>query len=201
MSTSAALKSTFLVAFDPQEIPIPSQVVALCGRAAELHPLILQSLLALAVRVKRIGVIVGDNRFDEYTLARFARGRGFDPAVLLRRIVFSRPFTCHQLHHCVMHLDASQTDGWRALYLLGLLETFWDEDIHYTEVARLLRDILERLNRFAEQGLPVLVTLSPPPTETDRAAFIAQVLDAADAYWTPSPRALEMPAINQMSMW
>ena len=147
------------------------------------------------------GVIIGDNRFDEFRLARLARAHQFDPAPLLQLIVFSRPFTCHQLHHCVVNLDATVTRGWSGLYLLGLLDTFWDEDIHYAEAARLLRDILARLNGLSENGLSVLVTLSPPPTKTNREAFIAQVLDATDAYWMPSPRALEAPAINQMSLW
>jgi hypothetical protein len=102
VQTKAALQCVPLRALDPERIPIESQVLALFGHASELHPLVLQSLFLRASRGERLGVIVGDNHLNEYALARLARGHEFDPSAVLSQIEFSRPFTCHQLHHCVL---------------------------------------------------------------------------------------------------
>lgn len=201
MRTKTALQFTPLVALDPEAIPIQSKVLALFGQTSELHPLILQSLFLHASRGEQLGVIVGDNRFDEIALARLARGRGFNPSALLARIEFSRPFTCHQLHHCVLNLVEERANDWRALYVLGLLETFWDEDIRYADVTRLLNEILTRLRQMAVQGLSVLVTISPSPKETTRQEFITRVIHAADAYWQPSPIVVEQFTAQQTAMW
>ena len=200
MQRKNTLPRALLPALDPGAIPIESQILVLFGHASELHPLALQSLCLRASRGERLGVIVGDNRLNEYALARLARGRGFDPSIVLAQIEFSRPFTCHQLHHCVLDLVGERTGEWRALYVLGLLETFWDEDIRYPEVLHLLGEILARLAQIAAQNRSVLVTVSPPPKETTRQELIARVLDAADAYWQPSPQVVEHFA-QQMSMW
>jgi hypothetical protein len=200
VQTKNTLSSTALPALDPGRIPIESQILVLFGHASELHSLVLQSLYLRASRGERLGVIVGDNRLNDYALARLARGRGFDPSAVLAQIEFSRPFTCHQLHHCVLDLVGERIDTWRALYVLGLLDTFWDEDIRYAEATQLLGDILARLRQIAAQNRSVLVTLSLPPAETTRQDMIARVLNAADAYWQPSPRVVEH-FVQQMSMW
>ena len=121
MQTKNTLPRAPLSALDPGHIPIESQILVLFGHAAELHPLVLQSLCLRASRGERLGVIVGDNRLNEYAMARLARGHGFDPSAVLAQIEFSRPFTCHQLHHCVMDLVGERISEWRALYVLGML--------------------------------------------------------------------------------
>jgi hypothetical protein len=201
VQTKTALHQTCLVALDPAKIPIPSKVVLLCGPAAALHPLVLQSLLLRAFRQEQLGVIVGDNRFDAYLFARFAKARGFDPSALLAQIRFSRPFTCHQLHHCILNLVEKEVSHWRALYVLGLLETFWDEDIRYRDVTRLLNEILVRLRHIASQGLSVLVTVSLPPKETTRSEFVMRVMRASDAYWEPLRDPVEPFTARQTTLW
>lgn len=173
----------------------------LFGPTPELHPLVLQSLFLRARHNERLGLIIADNHLNEYALARLARVHGFNPASLLARIDFSRPFTCHQLHHCIIDLVPAKTPRWRALYILGLLDTFYDEDIHLPIVSRLLGDILVRLRFFASQGLPVLITLAPPPSETTRAELILRVIHAADAYWQPSPEVIEHFIAQQIGFW
>ncbi len=187
--------------FAAEHIPIESKIFALCGPASELHPLILQSLLLRAARGDKLGVVIGDNRLDAYALARLARAYGFDPARLLAHIEFSRPFTGHQLHHGILNLAAAKASDWRVLYVLGLLETFWDEDIRYTEATRLLHKVLLRLQKIAAQGLSVLITISPPPKETTRVEFITRVLDAADAHWLAAPSATEPTSSYQIALW
>lgn len=201
MPTKTALPSTALVSFDPAEIPIPSKLIALLGRGAELHPLILQSLFVRAARGERLGVISADNCFNAYALARLARAHGFDPADLLGRIDLSRPFTGYQLHHCVINLVEERKHQWSALCVLGLLDGLYDEDLRFADATRLLRESLVGLKQLAADGLSILVTLSPPPRETSRAAFVTRVLCAADAYWQPSPSAIEHLASPQLTLW
>lgn len=181
MITSNAQLPTRLALIDPEKIPIASQILVLFGPTSELHPLVLQSLFLRTQRGERIGLIAGDNHLDGYALARVARAYGFDPAVILTQIDFSRPFTCHQLHHGVVDLVMDKVEDWHALYVLGLLETFYDEDIPLPLVARLLDDILLQLRCIADGGVPVLITLAPSPSETARTELMTRVIHAADA--------------------
>ncbi len=182
---------------DPSQLPAASKIIALLGRADELHSLVLESLFLRAVRGERVGVIVGDNRLDAYTLARRARVQGFDPVELLARVELSREFTCYQLHHCIATLDTTRTDHWSALYVLGYLDTFYDEDVKYPEARRLLRTGLTRLKAIAMSGLPILVTLAPP-REPGREDFVDLVLHVVDAYWIPPPAVVARVAAEQL---
>jgi hypothetical protein len=203
MTRKYVLRPTQLALLDPETIPFPSKTLVLFGPTSELYPLVLQSLFLRAQRDERLGLIVGDNHLNEYALARLARAHGFNPASLLACIDFSRPFTCHQLHHCIIDLVPAKTPRWRALYILGLLDTLYDEDIRLPIILRLINDILIRLRFIASQGLPVLITLAPPPSETTRARLIAQVIHAADAFWQPSPEVLEHAEriVQQIGFW
>jgi hypothetical protein len=201
MPTKNAPHPAMLARLDPENIPLVSKILALFGATSELHPLVLQSLFVRTRRGERVGVIVGDNHLNAYTLARLARAHGFNPTTLLAQIEFSRPFTCHQLHHCIANLVAEKSREWSALYVLGLLDPFYDEDIRLPIVAQLLNDALARLRHIALQELSVLVTISPPPSETTRGELIARVLRAADAYWQPSPIAINHFAATQSKLW
>lgn len=167
---------------DPAQLLIPSQVVALAAPDTAIHPRVIQSLAMRTQRGESVGVIIGHNRFALYTLTRWAHTHGFDPAALLDRIELSRAFTCYQLHRRILTLDAELLRRWRALYVLGLLDTFFDESVKYYEAARLLKDVLAQLKRIARTGLPVLITLSAPK-KPGRESFLKLVADGADEYW------------------
>lgn len=100
-----------------------------------------------------------------------------------------------------MDLIADKTENWSALYVLGLLDTFYDEDIRMPIVSQLLNDVLARLRHIAKQQLSVLVTISPPPSETTRGKFITRVIQSADAYWQPSPVTIERFVATQSGLW
>ena len=191
--------SQLLHKLDPQQLPLSSKVVALLGPSqhTQLHRLILQLLFTHASRGERVGVIVGDNHFDAYHLARLARAHDFNPVELLAQIDLSRPFTCHQLHHSILMVEALK-HKWGALYVPGFLSLFYDEDVKYAEVTRLLKASLKCLKQMAVQGLPVLVTLSPPPAESTRREFVEIVVNAADMYWKPSEVVLARLVPQQM---
>lgn len=191
--------------------PSPARLVAVCGARAQIHPLVLQSLCVRAARGEQLALVVGDNHFDAYQLARLARARGFHPASVLARIALTRPFTCYQLHHSIAALDpkgfcnnvetmrrvtrqntrgrcarvenpSGLDAGLDALYVIGLLELFYDQDVREYEAQRLLLATLKELKRLAAKGLPVLVTFSR--TRCAREAFMAMVRRTADVYKT-----------------
>ncbi|HEX9077365.1 MAG TPA: hypothetical protein VF932_16370 [Anaerolineae bacterium] len=199
MENKIASSRAALRGIDPARLPYPSKVVALLGSSAQLSPLTLQSFLARTARGERVGVIAGDNRFDAYGLARLARAHRFDPARLLARVEMSRPFTCYQLHRRVVTLERRKPREWSALYVLGLLDSFFDEDVPYGEAARLLSETLAHLKQIAARGLPVLVTFAPPPAQSPRRPLAVSAVRSADAWWYPAPAVLASPALQQLS--
>jgi hypothetical protein len=184
---------------DPAQIPLPAKIIVLLGESASIHPLLLQSLFIRAARGERLALMVGDNHFDAYRLARLARTHGFDPAAILSRLVLSRAFTCHQLLHRARVLIPQAPSPWHALYVIGLLDTFYDEDVRTPEAARLLGQLLSRLREIAARGLPVLITIAPPRL-TGREVFVETVKRAADAYWQPAPPVLEQFNSHQLAL-
>ncbi len=182
------------------QLSLASKLVALAAPETSIHPLAIQSLAIRTERGERVGVIVGHNRFDLYTLTRLARQHHLDTQRLLANIEISRAFTCHQLHHRITTLARESTRHWSALYVLGLLDTFFDESVDYHEAGRLLAASLAELERLAREGLPILITVSLPK-EPGRELLLRQVARGADEYWelagdTPrlaAPRQLELP--------
>lgn len=184
---------------EPGQLPLPSQVAAVAARDSYSHPLVIQSLAAHAARGERLGVLIGHNRFDVYALSRLAMEHGLDPRPILERIELSRAFTCHQLHRRILTLGDPHTNRWSALYVLGLLDTFYDEDVKPYEARRLLNECLLKLKVIATSGLPVLITVSAPK-ESGREHFLAEVARQADVYWEPREEAPGLPAPRQLAL-
>lgn len=182
----------FLALLDPAQIPVSQKMIALYGDRATIHSLILQSLCTRAARGERLALVIGDNHFDVYRLARLAAAQGLDPAALLPRIELSRPFTCYQLQHRITTL-APHAHPWNALYVTGLLEMFYDQDVRVRDAGRLLSITLAHLKTLAHSGLPVLVSMAVPG-QSERAHFVEWVKRAADVYWQPAPHVTESGA-------
>lgn len=183
--------------FVPSQLSIPHQVIALAAPDTSAHPLALNSLAARVERGERVGVLIGHNRFDLYSLMRWTRQRKRNPQRLLAHVELSRAFTCHQLHRRLMTLDPGR--GWRALYVLGLLDTFYDESVPYYESGQLLRECLAQLKRVARTGLPVLITLSLPE-EPGREGLLELVAHGVDEYWALSGYANQLPTPVQIPL-
>ncbi len=180
-------------------LSLPSQVAAVAARELYSHPLVIQSLAAHAARGERLGVLIGHNRFDVYALSRLALEHGLDPRPILERIELSRAFTCHQLHRRILTLGVPHTERWSALYVLGLLDTFYDEDVKQYEARRLLNECLLKLKEVAASGLPTLITVSAPQ-ELGREHFLEEVARQADMYWAPVEEAPRLPAPRQLAL-
>ncbi len=182
--------------------PSSSKLFAVEGPHATVHPHVIRSMALQSARGESIAAIIGDNRFDLYALARLAKALGLPPDQVLTRIELSRAFTCHQFHRRACTLLPSRVQKWRGLYVLGLLDTFCDEEVRYAEAARLLAETLRHLKRLAAAGLPVLITLSQPSVP-GRAGLIAIVQESVDVYRVlapddPSP--LQVPQLTLPSV-
>jgi hypothetical protein len=199
MSPQTFLPVPSYAKIEPSQLPLSSQVVAVAVRESFSHPLVIQSLAAHAARGERLGVLIGHNRFDVYALARLAVEHSLDPRPILARIELSRAFTCHQLHRRILTLGVPHTNRWSALYVLGLLDTFYDEDVKHHEARRLLNESLQKLKEIAASGLPVLITVSAPK-EPGREHFLEAVARQADLYWEPSEDVPRLPAPWQLAL-
>jgi hypothetical protein len=154
---------------------------------------------------RHLYLIDGANAFDAYGLVRFITRQGQDPGAALKRIHVSRAFTCYQLAERVATLTQSpspKAGEWglpagnvsateqggvqdsSALYLLGLLDTFYDESVPLPEALRLLDQVLAQLRRRrARDTLIIIVTKLPPVKTADRAVMVRRVQEHADAIY------------------
>ncbi len=187
----------------PTQLLIPSRIVALNAPDALIHPYVMQLLAARTHHGERVGAVIGHNRFALYTITRWAHQHHVDAAALLNHIDLSRAFTCFQLHRRIVTLDAENYKRWRALFVLGLLDTFYDESVEYHRAARLVKESLAHLKQIARSGLPVLITFSLPK-QTGREGLVKLVASEVDAYWEyasnappASPTQLQMPLLGQ----
>ncbi len=193
------LTDVALTPLDHAQLPHPSQFVALQTSLSGFPPRVVHALAVQAARGENVGVILGDNRFEIYALAQWAHAQQLDPRPLLAHIELSRTFTCHQLHRRVLTLDVTQLRCWSVLYVLGLLDTFYDEDVRHHEAARLLRECLDRLRAISTHGLPVLITVSPP-REPGREHFVGLVRTCVDLYRELDGAIPELDAPRQLAL-
>jgi hypothetical protein len=91
----------------------------------------------------------------------------------------SRAFTCFQLAELVENSPGDHSP----LFVLQLLDTFYDESVPLREVERLLATTLSHLKRLAGVG-PVIVGAQEPRTLVkDRWTLLDQLQAAADGAW------------------
>ncbi len=84
-------------------------------------------------------VLDAGNHFDPYLFTSVAQRFGKEPREFLRRILISRSFTCHQTEALVHRVASLNSRLSRVILVLGLLNTFYDEDIPEPERKTLLK--------------------------------------------------------------
>ena len=162
----------------------------LCG--AEIPgELIFKPIAQIAGAGRSVLVVDGDNSFRSYRIAHYAREMNFDPRLTLANVQVSRAFTCYQLTEIVKRLNhLTDTSNHAGIICLGLLATFYDEDVALPETQRLLQEVLTHLKLLSERWL-VLVTVRPPPSKArSRVGLIRALMQQADAIrlLQPDPR-------------
>lgn len=182
--------SSLPVLTNQADLPVPGLDAALLKAARQPRLTLLwgaqaptRTLLALlttlAARDQSVRVFDGGNCFDGYFVARLARRLSPNPHAVLARIRLSRAFTCFQLAELVENSPGDRSP----LFLLQLLDTFYDESVPLREVERLLATTLSHLKRLAQFG-PVIVGAQEPRTLVkERWTLLDQLQAAADGAW------------------
>lgn len=138
-----------------------------------------------------ITLVDGTNRFDVYSLARFARAvarqhrtrQGPTPEQLLEKIFVSRAFTCYQMEATVterLPVFVRQKHS-PVVIIFGLLDTFYDEQAPLFEVQASLRRIIGALHQLKRQHVSVLLaSLETTPASKGRAGLFPALVAAMD---------------------
>lgn len=172
------------------QAPTPA-LIALCENTPRTSA-IPEILAQLALRGEPCGVLVAHNRFDVYAIGNaVVRANGSREAAL-KQIDIVRAETGPQLHGCLRRL-ANKPPRFRFLFVLGLLEPFYDEDLRPARAEWLLNDSLRQLQGLSAHGAHLIVTLAPPPNPSPRARFLRLVQQHVDLVIPPQGPALENP--------
>jgi hypothetical protein len=145
---------------NPEEKPVSPRKVLFWGeRTGEIASYVAGWLAGRGIEVI---VLDGANRFNPYMASSFARKAFIPPESLLKRIRIARAFTCYQMAIMVgERLNDLLSQGgaiaqpercW--IILLGLINTFLDEDVSDREVRPLFEKSLRKLEEMALRGVP-----------------------------------------------
>jgi hypothetical protein len=142
--------------------------------------LIFKSIAQLAGRGQFVFVIDGENSFRAYLIAHYARELKLEPRRTLDHVRISRAFTCYQLTELMIKLNQMDIGQCSGIVCLGLLSTFYDEDVTLPEAQRLLQQVIVCLKALAER-LPIIITVRPPVSpKQDRSRLLAVLLQHAN---------------------
>jgi hypothetical protein len=157
---------------------------------------LLAALTILASRGHPIRVFDGGNRFDGYFVARLARRLSSDPHATLERIRLSRAFTCFQLAELIENTPGGDhlaptpidpptviTEGTPLLFVLDLLNTFYDESVPLRDSERLLHNTIGHLKRLALHGPVIVGAREPRLLVKERWTLLDQLQVASDIAW------------------
>ena len=128
-----------------------------------------------------VWVLDGANSFNAYVVARLARRWGFAPEPILERIKLSRAFTCYQMKELVTRRLASALgpSHGTAIFCLGLLETFYDEDVKLADAVRMIKMISATFTTLAQRGYTILIATREPRTEQKDRQVLLNLLKAS----------------------
>jgi hypothetical protein len=106
-----------------------------------------------------LAVVDGCNGFDVHAITKFARERRRDPEVLLQHIFISRGFTCYQMEAAITNRLPFffNTRNSRTGMVLGLLDTFYDEQVSSREAQQMLARVLLTLQEIKKTGVSILL--------------------------------------------
>jgi hypothetical protein len=145
-----------------------------------------------------IATIDGCNRFNVHLLARYAREHRIDPQAFLNRIYVSRGFTCYQMEAAITRrlLPFLRAKNARAAIILGLLETFYDEQAPFREVTQMIERVIGALHEIKAGGISVLlpcVDVKVSPEERNR--LFTRLKSGADSIYKVTTNEQHAPVV------
>jgi hypothetical protein len=107
--------------------------------------------------------IDGGNRSDPYLFSSFAKQKGLNPAMAMRRVTSCRVFTFYQLAALVSeHLVQTVEDyGTRLVVICDILGTFNEPELEEREARRVLNAVEEGIEKVKRQALVIVTQASP----------------------------------------
>jgi hypothetical protein len=153
----------------------PRRKVTLYGKSAAALSFRYAAEIA---REENVTFVCGDNLFDPYAIARFARARKQNLARTLSRVMVARGFTGYQFDELIKRLDPEKISG--PIIISGFCSAFLDDDIPHNDAARLFYRALSRLVRLAEMGAALLLTQTQEIVNSRRAYFLRDLFRASD---------------------
>lgn len=151
-----------------------------------------------------LAVIDGAIRFNSYTVSRIAAGLGVPPKQLLRRTHVTRSFTAFQTETAITTRLPAFLDRQPCgvILVLGLLNTYYDEQISPHESEHSLRRVLQTLRMEVTHDRHVMIADvevdNPPQGKTH---LFNLVRAAADVTLSVQPMAAGFQLIEQRSIF
>ena len=155
---------------------LPARRVMLSGERA--YGLALQMTARAACEQKRVLFVCGDNRFDPYSVSRFARSIGARPEDALRSILIARAFTAYQMVELINRLGAKSAAD--LVVISGPCSTFLDEDLSFVDAARMFYRVLWKIVELAQSGMALMIAQGESIASPRRAYFAADLARASD---------------------
>ncbi|OGQ10868.1 MAG: hypothetical protein A2026_10840 [Deltaproteobacteria bacterium RBG_19FT_COMBO_46_12] len=136
-------------------------------------------------------VLDGANRFNPYMASSFARKAFIPPESLLRKIRIARAFTCYQmatmvgerLNDLLGQGGAIAKSERRWIILLGLIDTFLDEDVLDREIRPLFEKSLRKVEEMALRGIPFFLFQPAVSPDSKRTYLIKRLFQFANEVW------------------
>ncbi len=150
-----------------------------------------QEIVVRLTAFESFRALIGNNRFDAYQIARELRRHTREAADYMERIHLARAFTCYQM----LTLLRKTTSAPTPTFVIGLLTTFYDENIPAYESLRVLQNCIWELKRLSRSA-PLIVSVNP---KEEREELYSTIQNAADVTLIPNQKS--GGATTQLTLW
>lgn len=152
-------------------LSLKTGIIAVGATHAQIDTPLAETIVALANHGERIAVLVADSHFDGHPVAQRLHDRGH-VKLSFAETPYQVRFLLHRLHFACAEFSI--------VVVVGLLETFYDEQIKEPQAELLLDDALRLLDRLAAT-LRVMVILTPSTHQT-RPQLVKTVRERVASY-------------------
>lgn len=155
----------------------PTRKVLVSGELA--HSFVMRLAARAACEERKVVFLSADNRFDPYSISRFAKLYGANPEQTLRRIMIARAFTAYQFAEMIARLSVDSS-GQDLVVVSGPCSAFFDEDVSHVDAARLFYRVLWQIVDLAREGMTVLLAQPDHASVPRRAYFLSDLRRFSD---------------------
>src|SRR5882762_6043912 len=165
----------------PNPWVLPARALTVFYGCPEMPRLSHYFLPRLLFAKKQILYLDGANQISPLLLARFARERGVEPAVLNSLIRVARAFTCFQLTELVRRVPKLLANfSADVLIVTAMPDLYFDEDVRDREARASFEHALEGLANIAPISLSIAVFSDATSFKTTRRDFFQRLRKQAE---------------------